>query len=637
MTDHQAPDRQRQAVWALRFLAAATIGTTAAYLIRENADGDSWWHVAIGREIITSGAIPRVDTFSTLGLGRAYHDSHWLFQVLLAAADRLAGITGAGLVAILLWTLTLLLCYRTLRRWVSLPAACLLLLAVVLGVNDRFIPRPDTVTCLMIAAFYLLLESERWRKWPGITLLVLLQIGWSNSHGLFVIGPFMVFCYWIDAILRRRVARDPAPATLSVLLALVTGASFVTPFGPSGWRYAFLLFTEVTSSGPAFFTDIGELAPTFGASSVVLPDFWFFAGFLAAWGLAAASGLYRRSMSIPRLLITASLLAAACSGRRNMALFLLTAAPFIAEQSRGLVRPFKTDIRIGWAAGAFAILLAWFPLSGTYYELMRLPVRFGLGPSRTLFSPGLPAFLGRSGYTGQIFNSADLGGFCLYHGYRPLLDTRWEVYGPRLLGDFYAAASDPSRWRSLVVRYDIRGILLAHSSAEARSFLRRLPGDPKWRLVWYDTSSSFWALAGTLPSVAGVDPDRMDDRVLLPARTEELYLLAYFYQSVGAFRNAIGCYERALAREGMRESTLEEMGSLQVMVGLVREGEATFRRLLSVSPQNRRALRALATTALMRGDTASARMYARRVLQVDPQDGEARAFLEKLDGSTVRQ
>lgn len=128
-------ENRGEAAWAARFLAAATVAATAAYLFRENADGDSWWHVGIGREIIAQRAVPTLDTFSTLGLGRPYHDSHWLFQVFLAAADRLGGMTLVSLAAILLWAATLLFCYRAVRRWVSLPSACGLVFVAALGVS----------------------------------------------------------------------------------------------------------------------------------------------------------------------------------------------------------------------------------------------------------------------------------------------------------------------------------------------------------------------------------------------------------------------------------------------------------------------------------------------------------------------
>jgi hypothetical protein len=462
--------------------------------------------------------------------------------------------------------------------------------------------------------------------------MIPLQVAWANSHGLFVIGPFMVLCYWVAALLRRRADGGPDLRPLFVLLALTTAATLATPFGPSGWRYAFLIFTEAVSSfGPALFAGIQELAPTFGSSSRALPDFWFFLAFLVAWVLASAFGLARRTLSLPRFLLTAGLCAAAFTGRRNVPLFILPAAPFIAEHARPLFRPFRIAPATAGVLGAIAILSAALPLSGKHYELMELSVRPGLGPSPTLFPAGLPSFLRRSGFTGQIFNPPYLGGYCLYHGYRPMIDTRWEVYDPGLLRDFAAASADPRLWRAQADRYDIRGLLLPHASSEASLLLPRLGRDLRWRLVWYDGSASFWVRSDLLAGVATVKPAADDDRRPFPSRLEECFLLGRFYQLSDAPRKALRCYEEALRLGGPREITLEALGAVQLKLGRLEDAVKTFTLLLERSPGNGAALRALSAVARARGDVAAARAYARRALEVNPADREARALLGRLD------
>jgi hypothetical protein len=565
-TDRQPMEGRGKADWAARFFAAATVAAVAAYLFREIVDGDCWWHVVIGKDIIARRAVPTVDAFSTLGLGRPYHDSHWLFQVFLATADRLGGMAGVSLAAVLLWAVTLLLCYRAVRRWVSLPSACALVFLAALGASDRFVPRPDAITCLMIAAFTLLLQQERWKRLPGLALIVLLQVVWANSHGLFVIGPFVVLCYCFAALIQGSATGTADRRRLWVLLVLTAAATLSTPFGLTGWRYAARLFGEQFFSGQTLFAGIQELAPTFGAASRALPDFWIFAGFLLAWGAIAVAALARGSISVPRVLVTAGLCVAACSGRRNMPLFLLAAAPFIAEHAAALIRPRAIRSAAWWVFGGVALLSALMPLSGKFYELMALTVRAGLGPSPTVFPAGLPAFLLQSGFKGQVFSPAYQAGYCLYHGYRPMVDTRWEVYDPRQLADFYAAVLDPARWWQTVVRYDIRGILLTHFSPETDALLPRLPGDPRWRLVWYDSSASFWVRFDQLPALATLRPGSDVDRRLLPSRLEECLLLARFYEVMGAYRRARECYERALGLGGKKAPILKTLEWIQLRI-----------------------------------------------------------------------
>jgi hypothetical protein len=175
--------------WCSLFLPIATALAIASFLVRVIVDSDSWWQVAIGRDILHRLEVPRVDHFAAAAFNRPYHDSHWLFQVLLSLADSLGGMTGVGLVMIALWGATLFFCYRAARRWVSAPVCCLLVFFATVACSDRFVPRPEIVSYLMVAAFYLLLQERRVTSVRNLAVFALLQAVWANSHGLFVIGP----------------------------------------------------------------------------------------------------------------------------------------------------------------------------------------------------------------------------------------------------------------------------------------------------------------------------------------------------------------------------------------------------------------------------------------------------------------
>ncbi|HEY6838484.1 MAG TPA: hypothetical protein VI389_07060, partial [Geobacteraceae bacterium] len=138
-------------------LVAAVVAAVFSFLVREVVDADTWWQVAIGRDILAHGSVPRTDHFAAAALGRPYHDSHWLFQVLLALVDRLGGMTAVGATMILFWSATLFCTYKAARRWVTPDVASLLVFFAAMACSDRFTPRPDIVTCLMIALYTLLL------------------------------------------------------------------------------------------------------------------------------------------------------------------------------------------------------------------------------------------------------------------------------------------------------------------------------------------------------------------------------------------------------------------------------------------------------------------------------------------------
>jgi hypothetical protein len=490
MTHTDADDRCK---YLVLFLQAATVVAIASFLLREIVDPDAWWQVAIGRDILEHLSVPRSDHFAAAALGRSYHDSHWLFQVLAAGADHLGGMRGVELLMAALWGATLLCSYSAIRQWLSPAAGCVLVFVVAMACNDRFTPRPDIITCFMIAFFYLRLQAGKYSTVPQLALLALFQVAWSNSHGLFIIGPFLAGCYLIEALARRLRGEEAEVFSQARLMIVLLLASLRSPFGLDGWRYAFLLMKEVGPASPAVLKTVAELSPTFGAVSRSYPAFWCYLALLMAVVLSTIDILRQQQVPYARLLIVAILFAASLTGRRNIPLFALTAAPLIAENLR---RSSWQPSCPGAVKGglAFAMLtLSYFPMSGRYYELFDYyPQRFGIGVAPRYFPLALPGFLHRLRFSGQLYNPNHLGGFFLYHGFPPLTDGRWEVYDEKVLDRILAAPYDRDTWEWLVATYDIRGVVLDHGEQETTVLFPRLSNDKRFSWVYSSDSFSFW-------------------------------------------------------------------------------------------------------------------------------------------------
>lgn len=490
--DISRSDTPPRGVAYLPILVAALLAI-GSLVIREFLEADVWWQVAIGRDILATLSVPKVDHYAVAAFGRNYHDSHWLFQVLLAAADRAGGMTAVGTVPVLLWGATFVSCYRSMRRWASPALGATLLFLVALACSYRFMPRPELVTCLMVALFYQLLQKGRYLSGGELALLALLQVLWSNAHGLFVLGPFLGGCYLLDALWRVKRGQAAGVRPELKLLVVLFGATLVTPFGVDGWLYAAQLAQEAGSSAHPLYQNLAELKPTFSAHMLGQPDFWAFA-LLALLGAGAAIAAWRREELHPgRALVVVALFLVASGARRNIPLFALTAAPFIAEQARclGLLPGNRTLLR---SAAALALtLFCWLPLSGRYYSWFGYdPLRFGVGAPERYLPAGLPGFLRQTGFSGRIFNSDLYGGYLMYHGIPPLIDGRWEVYDINTLQKILSAPFDRALWEWVVATYRIEGILLEAGSADARSLVPHLIAEGKFTQVYADAVSTFW-------------------------------------------------------------------------------------------------------------------------------------------------
>jgi hypothetical protein len=58
------------------------------------ADGDIFWHLAAGREMVHRRAWLRTDPFTLSAHGRPWVDVHWLFQLLVYGIHASRGLAG---------------------------------------------------------------------------------------------------------------------------------------------------------------------------------------------------------------------------------------------------------------------------------------------------------------------------------------------------------------------------------------------------------------------------------------------------------------------------------------------------------------------------------------------------------------
>jgi tetratricopeptide (TPR) repeat protein len=274
---------------------------------------------------------------------------------------------------------------------------------------------------------------------------------------------------------------------------------------------------------------------------------------------------------------------------------------------------------------------SWMPLSGRFYLNLELPTRFGFGVTPSFFPHGLPKFLEQIDFQGNVLNSNTLGGFLTYHRYPqnlPLTDGRWEIYGPERIEAVMATTRTPGAWRNVVRSYDLRGILLAHTSPEATALLPDLAHDPNWRLVYVDHAASFW-MPGAAPETPAARAPR-EALSTLPPRFDDAVILAAFYDGIGAHALQVEALERALEFGWRPEMLLEQLGPLQLDLEDYADAERTYRRLIARDPRNAPALNELAFLAYVRGDLDDALSLMRKALVLDADNPQYRQNLDRL-------
>ena len=213
-------------IWAL----AAIIGVFVFVSTHPIRPHDFWWHMALGREILDSGHIPDVDTYSTTATGQPYpsYQAFWLMDVILYRVYISGGaelivffhsIAVTTAYATVMW-----LGYRLTGNWRT--AALSTLFSVALGLND-FNVRPQAIAFPIAAIFLLAMhqyDQTRRRGWLAVFPVGMLL--WVNCHGTFPLGLLLIGL-WLVEKLWQSVVSEGSSARAAVEHAGAPGVALV--------------------------------------------------------------------------------------------------------------------------------------------------------------------------------------------------------------------------------------------------------------------------------------------------------------------------------------------------------------------------------------------------------------------------
>lgn len=629
---HQATGKAELFVRLLLWFAVLL--AIAAFLCNQLYGIDFWWHLVIGQDILANLSVPQIDIYTIAGSGRGYHDSHWLFQVALSLAHSALGMYGVQLVVVLLWSATLGFCWKAIRKWVPEGLSLALLFVAAMACVERFLPRPELITFLGIACFIWLLQNHTYQKRAGQIGFGLMQAVWSNAHGLFVIGPFLVGCYLCAAAFTGKSRSPEKIKPLVFTFLIVLTATLATPFGINNWAYAWVLFQEVGSTASPVLKSVGELVPTFGDQARSGIAFWFFLVLLALTTICGLTSLIKnRKLSFARGMIVLGMLAAALSGRRNIVLFALASAPFIAEQLGTLkISAIKHDTFLKSLTAVAIISFSLYPLSGRYQLSMPIATRVGLGVTSSYFPHGFPDFIKNKRFEGQILTSNILGGFFLYHFYPerlPVSDGRWEIYDENEIATILSIGESWQKFNGVISKYNVKGLLLQHLSPEA-AILPFLAHSTEWTLVYLDTAASFWVKSDQSRYFLPLDVNAPSSLPKLN-RIDDGFLLQNFLEKVGT-PEIKAQNLRQMLQFGIKVEQLSLMlGQTLQEAGNMAAAEEVFQELLAEYPKNTTAMNQLAYLSVLKGDTQSAKVWLRKALSLEPDNLNLRANYNRLN------
>ena len=384
-------------------------------------DGDLWWHLKNGQNILATHHLPTVDPYSFTVTGQHWMSAEWLGDVLLSAVYQVGGLRGLGALLIVLGCLIALALYYFTSIRCGNPKAGFVATAVLINLANTLNRRPQMLGYLFLILTLIVLTRFRQGKRGAIWLLPLLLLIWVNTHGSWIIGLGTIGVYLASSLIDIRIGSLESKGLsvadrlrLTLVFLLSTLAIVITPYGIGLAKYPF----QVGSSLPVSFSNIQEW------QSMVfnLPGDKLFLGLLLGFLLVQVSMRPKWRLEELGLFLFGTMMA--CLHLRFLLLFVAFSSPIFATiLARWLPRYDRAKevyaLNAVIVVGILGALVWFFPTGKDYTRIV----------DRN-FPVAAVEYLNTHATPGPMYNSYEFGGYLLWTRgpeHKVFIDGRSEI------------------------------------------------------------------------------------------------------------------------------------------------------------------------------------------------------------------
>ncbi len=444
-------------------------------------EGDSWWHAAVGEQILKTHAWPTVDSYSFTASGAPWIAYEWLGDVTMAAAARAGGLTGLTVLYVTLTVvLILLMFYYAYTRSQNSKAAfiaCALLLPLAVV---SFTLRPQLLGYIFLLVTLILLERFRQGRQKSLWILPVVFLVWVNTHGTFAIGLAILVLYWLSGLVNFQLGairaerwRGRERRHLGLITLLSLAALTITPYGTELAAYPLrMAFSQPVNIA----TFLEWRSPDFGATYGKI----FLAMLLLIFLTPIVTRVQYRLEEVGLLLFG---IYAACSHMRFVILFALIFAPILA----GLIAPHMPEYDAQKDKyGLNAVLIA----AIAFGCIMLFPSRQELQQVVDhAFPAGAVKYIRQHPAVKRTYNKEFWGGYLISQlepERKDFIDGRADLYeAAGVLTDYFDIAAPSNKTLFLLRKYRVDSCLIDPGSPLAL-YLAHSPG---WDRAYSDQLS----------------------------------------------------------------------------------------------------------------------------------------------------
>lgn len=485
-------------------IVCAALAAWVVYFPLTNTD--IWWHLAAGREMVRRKAFLYTDTFAYSSSETGWIDVHWFFQLVVYFLHSVGGV------ALLVWTKILavfvaviVISYAQKDKWCRFFTASLM---VVLLYHARYLVlmRPILITIMAMVLYITVLERYSTARNRRVLLwLIPVQLVWTNSQGLFILGPVILGCYWLGELIKTLLGRSDglqnrgtfgSHVNLTVALLVIVLSTLVNPYGIQGALFPFKLFERIDPSYANIYSrNISENIPLMSLEG--LDRRYMYVVFAVTAIALIGFVLNRKKVRWSHVLLTLAFFSLAYMAKRNILLYFVVVAPVLAANLADIrIAVSRRNLRKGRVLHLTVSGILMALIAHSAYSHARV---VGHYPSRTMVSPfRVPRkaveFLQKNPAPGALFNTVRYGGYLiwkLYPSREVFIDGRLIIRSAEFFAGYLAVCSNPEEnFPALARRFAITHVLLPTAVyQQCMPLVKFLYEHEQWKVVYADGSS----------------------------------------------------------------------------------------------------------------------------------------------------
>lgn len=414
------------------------------------------WHLATGRLILDTGAIPRTDPFSFTAAGHAWVNYYWLFEAVSAAVERVGGLPLFAALWMFVYGLIPFVVYRNAVRAGANPLAALpvTVLAHLILLSHAF-ARPHVVTYVLFAIVVggALDVAHGRASARSLWWMPLVAAVWANTHGGFLTGLWAVMIVTGGTALEWLVHRRPDDRRRALALAgLFVAMAAATLLTPWGWHLHAQAIEHLGLPSTGYFAEFKT--PDFRGGGTAVRGFELLILSVVVLGL---TGVLRLGLAEAGLAI--GTLHLALTAVRNQSLFAIVATPLVAR-------------------GLGSLLVARWPRVAARWQA--IAAEQDAQASHRVQLPAVAAVVFVLAMTGRLSFPTTLDGLWLTPGAVAHLDAHAERYQRMFNQDAFGGPLIYRFWPKLHVYVDDRSAVVYGEEFMMRDYLPAVRGHADW-------------------------------------------------------------------------------------------------------------------------------------------------------------